>query len=230
MRSFLFALLLASLVLCEPAPLEVEGSGTYFPGYNSSYSISPSGGFEGRFDLSAVSQSQAWAGFYGNISSLIVLKDLSGDGFFEWSEPVLSGQVFASTSSSPDWSSLGADVSAVSVDSLWGFGSWADNASSSFVSDSNTEFEVGSNAGPVTIAAGTRNSLNTSSTGAGVFEEVLLADSFPVSSKENLVFACLVNGLQESFKGGSAHFQMILPNNQVNASSLDTYYFYAQIE
>lgn len=235
-REVIFLLLFFSALAAaipEPQPANAtQDTNESYGGYSTNYNYTPVGGAETNYDLVASMQSLAWAGFYGNLSAFVVLKDLSGSTFHSWAPATITGVVYAATSSSPDWSSVDNDVSSSAVDSAWNFGGWSDNATQSFTPDSNTAFVVGTGIGSVIINSNTRDKLNTNVQGvpvAGIFEEVLLSDSAS-PSKSNLIFACLVDGLQESFTTGkTAHFQLILPNNQVNATQTDAYYFYTQI-
>jgi len=235
-REAIFLILFFStlaIAIPEPQPANAtKDTNESYGGYSTNYNYTPAGGAETNYDLVSSMQSQAWAGFYGNLSAFVVLKDLSGDTFHSWSPATVTGTVYATTSSNPDWASVNNDISASTVDELWDFGDWSDNASSSFTANANTEFSIGTGLGSVTIAANTRDKLNTNTAGApssGIFEEVLLSDS-AAPSKQNIIFTCIMDGLQTAFDSQStAHFQLLVPNNQVNATQTDSYYFYTQI-
>jgi hypothetical protein len=197
--------------------------------YNASFTA---GGYT-QLTPNQTQQSEIWQGFYGNVSAVVSLANSAGKSFYNWSVLNVSGMLYATTNSSPSWENTNNDVSASKVDELWGFGAWSDNATQTFTPDSNTAFTIGRGAGSVSIAANTRDSMNTFSGGIvvpGAFEEVLLANDAAQAQKNSLIFASFINNLKTSFNSSvQAHYQIIVPNNQRNATALDTYYFYFEL-
>ncbi|NYZ78173.1 hypothetical protein H0N96_02105, partial [Candidatus Micrarchaeota archaeon] len=227
-------LALASNALTPPGDVIIT------PGVNETYSPTPfyynysfsAGGYT-QLTPGQTQQSEVWQGFYGNISAIVGLANAAGQSFYNWSVLNVSGMIYATTSDNPSWGRTSNDVSASTVDALWGFGAWSDNATQTFTPDGNTAFTVGAGSGSVDIAANTRDFMNTFSGGLvipGAFEEVLLTDSNAQTLKISIIFASFVGNLKTSFNSSvQTHYQIIVPNNQRNATALDTYYLYFQL-
>ncbi len=79
----------------ETAPSDAAGSHSAFAGNIS------------EITLTAYSTTQAWAGFYGNITGTIQLADALDDVMYNWSVTDPSGEVYAvNTSTSIDWANV----------------------------------------------------------------------------------------------------------------------------
>lgn len=59
-----------------------------------------------QLTIDAISQTRAWAGFYGNISGTITLDDASNYTFYNWTSAEPQGQVYATLTNTVDWNNL----------------------------------------------------------------------------------------------------------------------------
>jgi len=197
--------------------------------YNASFTT---GGYT-QLTPNQTQQSKIWQGFYGNITSIVTLANSAGKSFYNWSVLNVSGMLYATTNNNPSWAGTTNDVSASKVDELWGFGAWSDNAIQTFTANNNTAFTIGRGPESISIAANTRDSMNTFSGGAivpGAFEEVLLANDATQTQKDSIIFASFINNLKTSFNSSvQTHYQIIVPNNQHNSTTLDVYYFFFEL-
>jgi hypothetical protein len=56
-----------------------------------------------NMDVTGYSITQAWQGYYGDVTGVITLEDTSGDVMYNWSEASPEGEIFASTNSTLNW-------------------------------------------------------------------------------------------------------------------------------
>jgi len=59
-----------------------------------------------ELDITGVSVTKSWQGFFGNVSGTIILEDSSGARFYDWSAAEPQGQVYASVNDSISWTTV----------------------------------------------------------------------------------------------------------------------------
>jgi len=178
------------------------------------------GGNITNINVTVQSITEAWHGFYGQITntSTLTLEDSAGFKMYEWNFTVSGGAIYASRSNAVAWATIAAENDCTTDEALTGTGS--DKTSLTFTPASNSAFTVGT----VAIAANTACSTNTyvnSTAQAATFEEVILDDT------ANIVYAGLLEADAQGFDNGNYDFQIIVPDNRTSA--VETYYFYAEL-
>jgi len=171
--------------------------------------------------LSGATQTNAWAGFFGEVTGGITLNDAGADIFYDWAVASITGEVYATRASSPSWSTIVAQNDCT-TDSLF-TGSGADNTTNTFVASNNSAVTVGT----TVIAAGTSCALpngtyvNGAEPTSPVFEEILLSDG------TNPIYVAKINADQTGYDGATHDYQMIVPDNYT--SNILTYYFFIEL-
>jgi hypothetical protein len=160
-----------------------------------------------QLDLSGKAVTTHWAGFYGNISGSMTLEDASGAVFYNWSGlGAPSGEVYASNSSSVQWSSIycanAANMS--SADTFLGMtSSNPDSVTKTFGSPLHQAFSVAG----ININANqcnTTNAYTNAGKSSAYFTQVLLADS-----RNAPVFTTLINASSTGFKNSPVDFELL---------------------
>jgi len=72
----------------------------------SSKQIEAMAGNVTEFDIFAVSSTEAWAGYYGNITGAITLEDAQGNIFYNWTDAEPKGRVYATDSATINWTGV----------------------------------------------------------------------------------------------------------------------------
>lgn len=160
--------------------------------------------------LSAITQTTHWQGFWGQVSGAIALRDTSGDTMYNWTMGV-TGNVYISNESSITWSGI-TNVSSTWCNSITGTG---DDACNDTFKDGSTSFTIAGNTVP-----GVNITQTFDSTGAGTWDEGIL------NASGKMLFAATVYNNADTFQGGSADFQAIVP---VNGSTTRTYFFWIEL-
>lgn len=200
------------------------------------------------------STTQAWQGYYGNVSGTIQLSDSSNNVLYNWTQANPKGEVYASTNSSITW----VDIQCFNFSASQSFASESGNGGTTNQNGLNLtglETQYGVNISvdvdgvdeTFTLSgAGTHDLFYTtnqqfsegeckntrvySSTGNGVsnqFEEALLYE--PTS--KSVVFASLLENDTLGFNAKSHDFEMlVLENGHGVDVSTTTYYFFVELE
>jgi len=174
---------------------------------------------------SATTQTQHWAGYYGDVGGSIRLGDV-GSEMYKWSaNDDVGGEVYASTASSIAWASIVAE-SGANVDNNVSYLSGAsDSATTTFSTTNSADITVGT----TTVALGDASATHTYVNGTvqtTSFEEAILYDG------TNIVWTAIISPNTDGFESGySAHdYQMIVPENEEGATAATTYYFFVELE
>lgn len=171
-------------------------------------------------NVTVQSITEAWHGFYGQITnnSQLTLEDAAGFRMYAWNFTISGGEIYASRSNAVNWATIAAENDCTTDEALTGTGS--DRTNLTFAPNANSAFEVGT----VPIAAGSACATNTyvnSSAQAATFEEVILTDT------TNIVYAGLLEADAQGFDNGNYDFQIIVPDNRT--ATVETYFFYAEL-
>lgn len=182
MRKMVLALLLLGSLAFAIAPVEnwtLVSTGRYTQTPAAGYVTE--GGNVTNLDLRGNVSTEKWAGYWGNVSGLIVLAPSAGASlFYSWAwDSSRGGEVCAIAASSGfDWAGL-QQAAASAIDSVWAFGAATDNATNTF-NETCTNVDiaginVASTAGSLT---GLRNDFRTCA----------LADQASPAAKQDLAF------------------------------------------
>ncbi len=184
------------------------------------------GGNITQVNLTINSSTLHYQGFYGSTNGSLVLG--SGSNVIKtWTISTVSGQVYASTSNSVDFTLVNStSVTLANVDSAFSFLSGANDAMANTGTNSaNPAFNVGQYA----VGVNTRPLITTlNGTNSPVWQEVILAYGTPTTST-NLVFAGILNASGNSYNNVSANYQIIVPEDSAGDNTPTTYYFYGQL-
>ena len=252
----LVAVLLALFFIVHHASAVPSGAGVTFisssgqEGGNASNSSSTEA-FAGNLTELVISaegggSSQAWQGFYGNVTGGLTIGDNASNVLFNWSNSAPLGEVFASVNSSIIWTNVQCfnmtavgnfsdDSAQAGATSLYGLNGTQANAqyniNDSDVDAINETFNVFDHSeffvNSLQFSANECPSVKMlNSSGAGVFEEVLLY----APDNQDMVFASIILQDTVGFDGNSHDFQMIVPEDGHGADTNTTsYYFYIEL-
>lgn len=208
-----------------------------------------------NIDLNAFSTTQAWQGYYGNVTGTIQLADGSDNVMYNWSDVSPRGQVYASTNSSINWLTIqcfnftatgtqfnatgetpgGTNLKGMNLTQLQNeFGIQARD----YDSVNNTFYLIGSSTDHPTFytanlafngsACQTTRVYDNSGQGQqGNFSEVIQYDPQTTS----VVWTAILNENAPGFDGNTHDFEMLVPENGHGTNTATTtYYFYLSIQ
>ncbi len=196
---------------------------------NAGATVDAQAGNVTALNIDATAITEAWQGYYGNITGSITLEDASGDVFYNWSSfNSLTGEVYASRNESITWDGINCTNSSEVQDEnsyLGKSGAESDSVNQTFDDTTHPSFLVGT----TRIEQDTCYSTNTFSGGSqnsDRFHEVLLSDN---ASK--LVYTTIIDEDQVGFDNGQYDFQMLVGENgnETQESSTTTYNFYIEL-
>ena len=192
-----------------------------------------------ELDITGVTQTRNWQGFFGNVSGTIILEDASGSRFYDWTAAEPQGQVYASTVDAITWTEIAcADFEDETFRSTWytTFGMLEtdyDNILETYNETNPEEFYVGY----TTIGAGSCNSAYTfvnDERQTEDFPAVLLADGDGTGS---LIFTAIIEdrldgarGSKTGYDGNEYDFQLLVAENGTGGNSdVTPYYFWVEL-
>ncbi|KYK27378.1 hypothetical protein AYK26_03910 [Euryarchaeota archaeon SM23-78] len=193
-----------------------------------------------ELNLTAISTTKAWQGYYGEITGTLTLEDSSGNVFYNWSTMEPKGEIYACINNTINWSAIacfefdGSNGFTVDTAEGW-FGIQDDDSdgiNETFTDNMNLFFKVGTH----NITTNTCPATNAYQNGAPVnenFENVLLTDTAV------LIFTTIIeNNVADNstdivgFDGVTHDFQLLVAENGQDGfeDTTTTYYFWAEIE
>ncbi|MBD3260063.1 hypothetical protein GF371_05575 [Candidatus Woesearchaeota archaeon] len=180
------------------------------------------GGNISNASLSGATQTGVWSGFVGEVTGGVTLNNANAQALFDWAVTSVTGEVFASRNSTPEWGNIAAQNDCTVDSSITGSGS--DNSTNTWTASNNTAVQVGT----TNIAAGSACALGTYVSGAAQsgtrdFEEILLT----AGGTGNEVYTAKINEDTTGYDGSTHDYQMIVPDYS-NSTSL-TYYFFVEL-
>jgi len=191
-----------------------------------------------QLNLTAISTTKAWQGYYGEITGTITLENANGDVFYNWSAMEPKGEIYASINNTINWDNIqcfewSGTPDLETVESWYGIeDDDADGINETFTDDSNIAFSVGTH----NISANTCPATNVYQNGGpvpGNFENVLLTDGVTI------IFTTIIENNEADnatdivgFDGQTHDFQLLVAENGHDGyeDTTTTYYFWAEIE
>ncbi len=176
-----------------------------------------------ELNIFGYSTTQAWQGYFGNVTGAIKLADSSDNVMYNWSLTSPEGEVYASTSNSITWTSIACMGDTSALESSFNIASDdVDGINETFNRKDHAEFYTNN----IHFAAGTCNNTKVyDNTGTGVFDEVLLTDG------SNVVFASLLQEDVLGFDSKTHDFEMLVLEDGHNTdTSVTPYYFWVELE
>lgn len=185
----------------------------------SSVNDTARGGNITNLELSGDVLTSKWQGYYGNVSGTITLRDAVGNYMINWSWSEVSGEVLATTNSSPNWSATLVAANNTSIDTAWHFNaSDIDSAANTFTNATEEVTISGDTA--TTAQARTYNS-----TGTKAWNTTVVGGLNTTGYKDHYLFAGIIVADGNSYNNRTIDFQMIVPTEE----DQDTYYFYMEL-
>ena len=185
------------------------------------------GGNVTEVDITAEVITSKWAGYYGNITGLIVLEDSSGNTFYNWSDASPTGEVFATRNpSTPTWGSIGcADAADIGTEATaLGLSTGADNLTNTFCATcgNHSAFQVSSQPFTADLCTYRSNVYDNSGDQIINWDQIILDDgNYPL-------YTTIINQDTTGFDGRSWDFQLLVAENS-SISTMTNYFFYIEI-
>jgi len=182
--------------------------------------------------LDAPGVTQAWQGYFGNVTGSFELGDASGNVMYNWSgAEATSGEVYAANQSSVSWSNIecynytaGAASNITALEDYFNINSTdADGIDETFYANTHAAFDTAT----TSFSGGDCNNTKIfNNAGVGTFDEVLLYDS----SNAIPVFTSIINSDTTGFDSNTYDFEMIVPEDGHSGDTNPTvYYFYVEL-
>ena len=198
-------------------------------------------------NIQGTSTTQAWQGYYGNVSGTIQLADANKNVMYNWSALSPSGRVYSSVNGSIVWTNiqcfnftatgaLGDESGTRGGTSLTGINLTSleeeynitngdpDGVNATFNRNDHSEFFSNS---MKFIAGQCPNTKIFNSTGQGSYDEALMW----APDSGSVVFTSLIQSKGDGFNGKSQDFEMLVLENGHNGNTaLTSYYFYVELQ
>ena len=175
------------------------------------------GGNVTEVTLSANVSTEKWAGFYGNVSGMLVLAQAADQYYlYNWTMNKSKGSVCVSTNTAPAWAGVLASL-ASTIDTAWGFTAGdTDSAANTF--NQTAVLNIGGTTVPAVPAAKTG--------GVGFLTGVV--GNLTTTGKDALAFCVNTTDAGTNYKGGKSDFELMAPTNETEAVT-ETYYFFVEL-
>lgn len=234
-----------------PNFLNLTSSGRY-PNLTIASPIEAQAGNVSSLVIHSTIATEAWQGYYGNVTGKIILADGNNYTFYDWDNPRPKGEVYASNGSGVDWPNIycmnvshfrnkggeGTEdggnvaytVNMTQIEQIWGINDTDRDGLNETFNDTYTD-ATGFTVGPVTIDVLDGCSMAhpySNETYMDDWQELLLSDN------ASLVFTAIIRDDGDGFQPGSgdiADFQMLVLENGHTGfeSTTTTYYFYVEL-
>ena len=240
---------LSSFVFAIPQGPDIinqSGSGRHYNGSNP-FSVPAQAGNVTALNITHVRTTEAWQGYYGNVSGKITLDDANNFTFYDWSLPNPTGEVYASNFSIVNWGSVfcvnvtaNGTISSHGTGNLWNtngsqvelkYGinvSDLDGLNETFTGLYSGVFRTGAIIFDQTDGCSLANPYVDESPSA-TFQEVLLTDN------QSIVFTAVLQSNANGFQPGSSDltdFEMLVLEDG-HAGGADavtsTYFFFVEL-
>jgi hypothetical protein len=199
--------------------------------------------------MDATRITQAWQGYYGNISGTIVLDDGFNFTMFDWSLPSPSGEVYSSNGSNVDWTKIYClntsglrnqsgsrendifyNANSTQIELDFGVNNTDTDGLNETFNDTYID-PIGFRVGEITIDIEDGCSLShthTNQVDSNDWQELLLSDN------ESIIFTTIIRDNSDSYQPGSSDttdFQMmVLEDGHLGSEDGTTpYYFYVEL-
>lgn len=228
----IFLLIACAMPAALPVGSTTVSAGTPITlGTLSPVSASALGGNVTELNLSIASVTLHWQGFYGSITASLQLGTGSGgenSTLKQWAVGNISGQMYASRSSTVDFTLLNSTPTTLSdLDSAFSFLQGANDAATNSGTDSaNPAFNIGQYA----VEANSFPLIRSrDDSGNEVWDEIVMRHATD-GNPSDFVFVGILNNSGVAFNGEAAHFQLVVPEDSAGDATSTTYYFYGEIQ
>lgn len=206
--------------LADPNGMTTTAGTPTAKGFFPSGTTNATGGLTRNINISTVTQTTAWQGFFGDITGNVTLSDSSGDTLYRWNWSIADGTLFATQASAVNFANISA-VNTCSIDQNI-TGTDSDRVNNTFTASSNSQFIIAG----ITIAANSACRTNTyinNATQSTRFEEIIVT-----ANGATPIYASKIENNIQGFDGNTHDYQMLVPDSQ--NSTTTTYYFYAEFK
>ena len=178
-----------------------------------------------EMNIFGFSTTQAWQGYFGNVSGVLQLADSSSNVMYNWTMASAKGEIYAANRSSVTWTSIRCYnmSNATTLDNSFGIAATdVDRTNQTFTRSDHASFTTDSTA----FASGACNNTKVfGPSGAATFDEVLLADSSN-SNAGSAVFVSIIQSGTSGFDSKKHDFEMLVPENGHSGDTSPTTYFF----
>jgi hypothetical protein len=250
---FLFAIVVMVILLSSSVIAATPSGATLTPISNqtapttNAQNLSAFAGNVTLVNIYGKSTTQAWQGYYGNVTGTIQLADASSNVLYNWSTASPSGEVFANTNVSVVWTNIQcfnftangtggsetttrgntsrAGMNETTLAALYGItvGVDSDGVNQTFNQKNHAQFYANS------FNFSTGQCPNTkifNAAGAGLFDEALLYSP----DTGGVIFTSLLQNDGSGFDGKSHDFEMlVLENGHAGDTAVTPYNFYVEL-
>lgn len=243
-----------SAVVTNPSgatSVEERSTETFNGSLWSAASHEASAGNVTEINITGISQTKSWQGYYGEVTGTITLDDANNNTMYDWSSAEPQGEIYASNASIVIWDDIqcfnydadgDTEINITGVEAMFGIASddydgiditFHSNGKLSDHATDHPEFYVGSRTITPASCPATSTYINSASAaGSTDFTEVLLTD------KLSIVFTTIIQNDdfgnvtdKEGFDGNTHDFQMLVAENGNDGDDTTTpYYFFVELE
>jgi len=182
--------------------------------------------------MSVNQQDYKWKAYVGNISGGLALDDANAKSIYDWTMTSVSGQIYATRSSSVNWANVSCVNDSIVNAEQGGLGMGStdrDNINNTFNYTIHKSFLVGTKNISNSTCKSTATYINDTAqvmSATAKFQEILLRDEISSS----LIFTGLIDDNSPAYDGKSTYdFQIIVAENE-SATIPTLYYFYAELK
>ncbi len=198
---------------------------------NAASNVSAIAGNTTELNFVTNSITNTWQGYYGNISGNILLGDSNNNTLYNWSTASPNGEIYATTGSLPNWTSIRCanQTEIDDEDAALGVNQTTDQDSVNRTFQNTTTLDV-FYVGTQVINSSAQNcyavNLNDETGSSSTdFQEVILHDN-----ASSLVYTALIKQNSNGFDGNTHDFEMLVGEDGHNGdNNPTTYYFYVEL-
>lgn len=228
-----FSTTIGSLVFADPtAPqsLNVVDSTTRDLGTLAAQTVGAQGGNVTEVNINALTITTSWQGYFGQVSGEITLDDGANNTFYNWSMTTVSGEVYATRSSTVTWDEIVcANVTHFGQEEtyLGQTSSDGDSVSNTFNLQSHPAFSVGTR-DFIANECNSTNAFSSNATQSVNWTQILLHQNDTTAA--NIIYATIINDTTIGFDGGTYDFQLLVGENEKTGNiGATTYYFWVEL-
>ncbi|MBU1974942.1 MAG: hypothetical protein KKG59_00905 [Nanoarchaeota archaeon] len=184
-----------------------------------------------ELEINGTQITQAWQGFFGNITGNITLEDSSGHQMYDWTMGSAEGEIYSSRTNSITWTDVNCSTTetiAIEETALGMTVDDNDNISATFrTTEPHPTFSVGTFAVNATSTCYAAHTYVSSAGQDTAFPQVMLNDT-----SNNVIWVALLNDTTTGYDGVTHDFQMIVPEDGHTpaAEAIRTqYYFWVEL-
>ncbi|MEM3374020.1 MAG: hypothetical protein QXE31_02245 [Candidatus Woesearchaeota archaeon] len=168
----------------------------------------------------------AWQGYYGNISGQIILESPDNKRFYDWQINEPKGQVYATRAQDVNFATINctSELQIQQEELFLGKQSTdSDSVNNTFNQTLHPSISVGSIIIPQNTCRSTNMNVNGNSQNTN-FYEILLSDS-----ANNIIYTALIDSNKIGFDNNIYDFQMLVGENGQDSIETTTYYFFLEL-